>query len=115
MKLSYAILSVAVVFTFLMCIGCVESQPIKPDVYKTLTIDSKYARSEAYLNYPSYVITSDGDIFDVDNDVAWAKLKVGRTYKCGYIFRYDDGGIFANRGGRMRTGTLVYIDFESEV
>ena len=110
----------AVLIAFLICVAAVMAlvigfsgvvhinEPLKPSAYKNITVDAKYERTDAYLNhYPPYVTTSEGDIFDITNDMAWAKLKVGKTYYCGYISE--------SVVGRARSGTLVYIDFESEV
>ena len=85
--------------------GCVSSYNQPNLITKTIQIKSVYPRTDGYLNhYPPYIVTTNGEIYDIDNDLLWAEFSVGEKYTIEYSTK--------SNSGRDRSGSIKNIVVE---
>ena len=90
---------------FLVIVGSLayQQQQIRPseEFTKTIQVKAVYPRVDAYMNHnPPYIVTKDGEIFDVPDSLIWAKFNVDDSYKVRYSIVKISG----------RTGTILGIE-----
>ena len=96
-------LIIAVCFIVIVMSFAYQQQQIRPseEFSKTIQIKAIYPRIDAYVNHmPPYIITKDGEIFDVPDSLIWAKFDVDGSYKIRYSIVKISG----------RTGTILGIE-----
>jgi hypothetical protein len=64
-----------------------QPQQIRPveEFTKDIQVKAVYPRVDAYLNHnPPYIVTTNGEIYDVDDSLLWAKFDIGSKYTIRY-------------------------------